>query len=306
MSTPADSIEKYATVLGEGFPEGNVWRHARVLREEDRDLWPKGGKGGGKSAAHVEVHHLVNLALSLAGAAPIDGVRALEALHPLRYAAREVVYRHPTQQPDAPTKLTGQVQDRRSSHEGTLGKTLTQAIAESADPRWRRAWAIQRNGMEFLLCPLPAWAQISWPTSDGIWTDHFLPPDRDLPFTFATLPKPKRSGRRVTILPYDLIVAAGELWEDTLSRRGGTPALAPASHLPTPPASQAEGQKDENAGHLCHKVPASSTKQRRANGAELSDHPRANGSGGLKGLPEGICEKKDFQGCAQAAAVTPS
>lgn len=234
MSTSAEAIERYAAVLGESFPEGNVWRHARVLREAERDLWPKGGKGGGKSAAHVEVHHLVNLALSLAGVAPSDGVRALEALQPLRYAAREVVYRHPTQQPDAPTQLTGQVQDRRSSHEGTLGETLTRAISESADPGWRRAWAIHRNGMEFSLCPLPAWAEISWPTSDRIWTDHFLPPSQDLPFTYVTFPEPKRPGRRVTVLPYDLIVAAGELWEDTLSRRGATPAPAsPASSVET-------------------------------------------------------------------------
>jgi hypothetical protein len=65
MATGAEATEYIAQAVG--VPHGTVARLARILRDADRGLWPRSvGRGGGKNAAHVQAHHLVNLALALA------------------------------------------------------------------------------------------------------------------------------------------------------------------------------------------------------------------------------------------------
>jgi hypothetical protein len=75
MATTAQAIERFALVTGPA--EAHVGRVARILqlaKDADMrslDLWPTGKQGGGKSAVHVQPHHLVNLAIALAVADPI-------------------------------------------------------------------------------------------------------------------------------------------------------------------------------------------------------------------------------------------
>jgi hypothetical protein len=51
------------------------------MREADQTLWPVADRGGGKGAAHIESHHLVNLALALAVADPIAAAPDVVAVY---------------------------------------------------------------------------------------------------------------------------------------------------------------------------------------------------------------------------------
>jgi hypothetical protein len=230
MATGAEAVEAIAAAAGPAFPVGKVAGLARALKEARQDLWPLAGKGGGKSGAHVRPRHLTNLIAALASPQPIVAPEAVKTIRPLRYAARVVVYldRRPSDNPHP--QLVAQVQDQRAPTGEGFGEALERMIAESGDPASRAMWAMQRTNMEFSMCVSPALAEISWPTSDGIWTDRFQPQERELPFTYTSLPKPKLPGRQVSILPYEVIIAAGGLWEDTLARGDVDPArTAPAT-----------------------------------------------------------------------------
>jgi hypothetical protein len=195
-----------------------------------RDLWPSGGKGGGKSAAHVRLHHLANLLMSMAGDQPIDALHAVMTLRRLRYAGREVIYRKHDQALDAPIELTGSFNTREEGSI-TFGSTLERLIADGRTTEWRNAWAVHRRGVELALCTRPASAEITWRSSDGRWSDHFLPPEQEIPFS-PEAAYVERPGRRVTILPYAVITAAGELLQDTLARQTTTTTHENAETLP--------------------------------------------------------------------------
>ena len=68
MTTAAQAIEQVAAATG--TMQATVFRAARALREADVRTWPQGTAGRGKSA-HIEPHHLVNLAVALSVADPI-------------------------------------------------------------------------------------------------------------------------------------------------------------------------------------------------------------------------------------------
>jgi hypothetical protein len=64
---------------------------AKALREAPGDLWPTGGLGGGKRAAHVEVHHLRNLLIACLGAELVqDAPKVVAAYAPLKARMRYV------------------------------------------------------------------------------------------------------------------------------------------------------------------------------------------------------------------------
>ncbi len=69
MATGAQVTERIAAATGE-LPS-TAFHAARTMREANPNLWPLARRGGGKGAAYVERHHLVNLALALAVAKPI-------------------------------------------------------------------------------------------------------------------------------------------------------------------------------------------------------------------------------------------
>jgi hypothetical protein len=70
MATTAEAIE--AIAAGTGIPHVTVERAASILRTADSDLWPTGGRGGGKSAARPKASHLNNLGLAIFVADPLN------------------------------------------------------------------------------------------------------------------------------------------------------------------------------------------------------------------------------------------
>jgi hypothetical protein len=157
---------------------------------------------------------------------PIEAVQTVMTLRQLRYVGREAVYRKHEQTPDAPTELTGSFNTRLK---GSIdfGTALEHLIADGQTPNCRNFWAIHRRGVEIALSSMPASAEIIWRSSDGRWSDHFLPPEQEMPFT-PEAAYVERRGRRVTILPYAVITACGELLQDTLARQTTTPTHASA------------------------------------------------------------------------------
>jgi hypothetical protein len=70
MATTAEAIE--AIAAGTGIPHVTVERAAFILRTADSDLWPTGGRGGGKKAARPKASHLNNLGLAIFVADPLN------------------------------------------------------------------------------------------------------------------------------------------------------------------------------------------------------------------------------------------
>jgi hypothetical protein len=70
MATTAEAIE--AIAAGTGIPHVTVERAASILRTSDSDLWPTGGRGGGKKAARPKASHLNNLGLAIFVADPLN------------------------------------------------------------------------------------------------------------------------------------------------------------------------------------------------------------------------------------------
>lgn len=75
MVTTSQAIERVRDGLS--LPDATVRYAARYLA--DAGLWPKGGRGGGKNAAHIELDHLVNLILALTVSDELRSAPALVA-----------------------------------------------------------------------------------------------------------------------------------------------------------------------------------------------------------------------------------
>jgi hypothetical protein len=80
MATTTEAIAAISATTGDA--EDAVGRLARALRQAEGNLWPRSKRGGGKGAAHVQLPHLINLAL-------VQGVGA----EPAHAAERAQTYR---------------------------------------------------------------------------------------------------------------------------------------------------------------------------------------------------------------------
>ncbi|MDA1023941.1 MAG: hypothetical protein O2817_11470 [Proteobacteria bacterium] len=85
MATIPQAIE--VLIKATGLPRAGVEYRARYLR--NKGLLPKGKRGGGKSAAHLDANHLANLLVSLVASA--EQTKAVEATKPLLKAKLAVV-----------------------------------------------------------------------------------------------------------------------------------------------------------------------------------------------------------------------
>lgn len=312
MATATEAIERIAEATG--MAVATVDRYARVLKQHKPNLWPRSGQGGGSKAAHVRPHHLVNLVLALAVADPITSapqvVPRYKDLMPVTSRTRPMDYSVLTGQapgvtvsrridPNAP-----ELEKRAAWLDGdNLGEALECLIWMLSTPK-----AVSKDEMrsdlrkaELIIVlegsdPIPH-GQVLGSVFDEnghrvMLTDSYYPRG-----TLADLPNaPPGAIGRSARLSLSLFEVLADLWLDTIAHWEANPVSS------APPAAEAAGQKDENAGDLCHKVPAPSKNQPRANGAELGDHPRANGSGRLVNRSEGICEKIKIQGYADAGA----
>ena len=87
MATTSEALTRITAATG--LPAATVEQTAKYLRADSRGYWPKGGKGGGKSAAHITADHAINLILALMGADPLtDAPNAVERLRGLVPTAR--------------------------------------------------------------------------------------------------------------------------------------------------------------------------------------------------------------------------
>lgn len=266
---------KMAEATGGLFSPDGTGRYRRVLREHEE--FPASGKGGGKSAAIVFPEHRAKLVISFGSDTSLGAAAAVKAIAPLRYAAKALVFR-PHAQKGPHTELAGEIQDRRGPGSVTLLQFLSDEIRRNSDPEWRRRQVMHCDGMTISLCVSPPSATITSPTSNGIWTYHFLPEGEELLSAFLGLPKPKAPGHKITVLPYGVIFAAGEMWEETLARHPELASTLPsvsavpdaglgevaASDVPeSPPVPGGAGGCDDPRHKLgVNGVPAPSTPDR--------------------------------------------
>ena len=246
-----------------------VDRYARVLKQHKPNLWPRSGQGGGSKAAHVRPHHLVNLVLALAVADPITSapqvVPRYKDLVPVRTQRRPMDY----------SVLTGQAP----------GATVSRRIEPNAPELEKRAaWLDGDNFGEALECliwilstpkeemrndfrkaeltialegaDLVPFGQVYGSIFDEsghrvILTDSYFPRGEldDLP---KALPGAIIRTARLSLSLFEVLA---DLWLDSVAHWEANPAAI------APPAAEIAGQKDENAGDLCQKVPASSTER---------------------------------------------
>lgn len=83
MTTTREAIDRI--IEATGLPSATVTYAARYLADTPESLWPKGGRGGGKNAAHVNVRHLTNLLLAIYGGDQIkDAIETTRTLSRLR------------------------------------------------------------------------------------------------------------------------------------------------------------------------------------------------------------------------------
>ncbi len=78
MATGNESIVRIVEVT-DVLPT-TVDRTATTLMRPKTDLWPVSGKGGGRSAVHVEPHHMVNLLFGLVADQPSGAETAARLL----------------------------------------------------------------------------------------------------------------------------------------------------------------------------------------------------------------------------------
>jgi hypothetical protein len=224
MATGAEAIQAIGAVVSPGISPGTVASVARALREAGEDLWPMGGRGGGKNAAHVTNHHLKNLLLGLTALTPGEAPMAAAALSELRFdKIRSLTSDKRNLVTDASNRvakrLIGWDEDMTQRETGTFGQWIENFIADNKDDLSRKALAIHYNGVEISMCVAPAVAMITSYSVDGEHSNIFLRREEIAADPNYQDSRVIRRPRKTTILTYDVITVAGALWGDTLARR---------------------------------------------------------------------------------------
>ncbi|WP_140886698.1 hypothetical protein [Muricoccus nepalensis] len=238
------------------FLPASVLRILRVLR--DAGLIPKGEVGGAQHNSHFDCGHLAYVLLSFAAHQLSDAALTAAALGSMRMFASA-----PGGEPREP------------------GQCLHDAVAQAVDDAGR--WTLAHKGSTELLVwpervPLTIELSMDMPQSGKVvWRedryDYYIPQGFGADVGGVV---------RKTYLDRRMIMAAGDLWADTLSRRGSLP-LPPTS---TPAVSEV---KDGNGVFPTEGGPQG-TKSETENGANgalpgateaPSNHdvqPRTNGT----------------------------
>lgn len=184
-------------------------------------LWPKGAPGGGIKAAHLTAYHFANYIMSLATPSPTEAPEAALALRHIRRQWSETS-RHEAGESSTFT-IRGQGAPVTVGSE-TLQDALARIIDIFSDRRARDAYVAAAacrhapHQPEIVLSFDPPYARITEVAPDLAQKTEFFGPAQDsLP---GTTPG-RRKMRREAIVPFEILVAAGELWEDTKARRGG-------------------------------------------------------------------------------------
>jgi hypothetical protein len=227
MATTAEAIELIARDTG--MPEAAVLRYARALRDESKGLWPIGGKGGGKNAAHVQAHHLVNMILALVAPQPSDGPEMVRRLRELRHTKREWSRKNSGGDPDKPGAkfaIFGTVEQGEALFtENDLGKLLEVIITDIAT--WRQAERATGETPEVLsfvrgarwsLSAIPdfsmAWSRYTH--QDGsVSTDQYRHPQGDLGAILSAAAIPPAAIQRSVTINFALMESAAAILSGT-------------------------------------------------------------------------------------------
>jgi hypothetical protein len=238
-----------------GALPSTVDRMMRPLRAAE--LVPMGEKGRNPRTGHFEKSHLANLILSFGGQQPIDAAEAALAL-------REYRYHFTSADPDGhtvipPSEHPGtRVPNFDNLNLGELIEALLDVVAERISaghpvtafplPRAIRLEPVKRRAVVYWRVPEKMFA---WQADV-----YMAPPAAEpaAPEDLDSLVELARIGvsREVSIAP-SVLMAAGELWADTLARRGSL-LLPPPT---TPSATTAGANIETPEPH--HRAPASDT-----------------------------------------------
>lgn len=202
MASAGLVTERLAAVSG--FLPSTLDRMLRSLRAAE--LVPIGEPGRGQRSGQYEPQHLANVLLAFAGHQPSDAVDAATDLGAMRYAQTNPEGAPPPPNPDA-----------------TLGEAVAEAIREAA--RFVEAQARQES--RTFVPKVPAWISLSLSGARNAlvkWRAPAHGPSRDDLYIPTGAYTTNDVVVRETTISQHLVYAAGDLWADTLARRGGDAA----------------------------------------------------------------------------------
>lgn len=226
MATTTETFATMATATG--WTWDAVERRARPLRLASGDLFPKSGKGGGKRAAHVQAHHLVNLILTFAADGPSDALDAQQRLRSLRcrpgrrktpplvtgntLAFMAGVAAHPTVEPTPADVLAQNFGERLESLITVTAKAIARGNDADLDQLRRAAWIITMS-------PDTRFAWVAWSEADNtLFTDCYTEAQDNLWLADA-LDAPPAQIRRSVDFTFSLIEVAATLLADTMAHQ---------------------------------------------------------------------------------------
>jgi hypothetical protein len=194
----------------------------RLLREAGGDLWPLSGKGGGKSARHVEPGHFANLILAFAGSQPSEALKNVARLGAARWVPERRADRAASAYPLSARALLAHRQGNRSRDFDLRGmlELLVQDVAESeamADVGRRTSWTLWLN-------PDLGTASVTWIDDGKEHRERYEPPQ---PGLFTTGQQSPATVERLVKIPFALIELAADL-------STGTPAQQDSKRPPSP------------------------------------------------------------------------
>lgn len=259
MATPAESIA--AISPGSGIPPGGVERYVKAIRR--CGLFPVGGRGGGKKNAHVLGPHLANVLLSFSAQQPSDGPKAVAALRPLVHLGRHALQAEVVPEIFAfrPGTALGAALD------DTIAALASEADREAVQAKIAAGW---RCTIWASLHPLAAW--IEWTNPNGQSTlEIYGPAQQNLPLAEREqaangLIRPPAIVRRITAIPVELLVAAGELVQDTIKRQSSStnsPGMAPDGAVPESESAEAPARASAQSGAMPLSRNTGSTRARK-------------------------------------------
>jgi hypothetical protein len=237
VATGAQAVERVAKATRR-LPSA-VLRTARALREADPALWPQAGKGGGKSAAHVEPPHLANLVFALAAADVIAAApKVAIGYGGMRWNAPR---RSP---PDRTGDATVKLQGAGLLRDDITGRGLVAGLIELLARDTDAVRVLPKANCQIVLEKDPSMPRMALDYMDlNILDDgdydqkHFILRPPDTPITLSRTQDPTWNfladlpdalymlETKRLLMP--LLILLGELWEDT--RRHHMPIILPVS-----------------------------------------------------------------------------
>jgi hypothetical protein len=227
----------------------------RLLREAGGDLWPLSGKGGGKSARHVEPGHFANLILAFAGSQPSEALSIVARLGAARWVPERRADRAASAYPLSARTLLMHRPGNRSRDFDLRGMLalLVQDVAESetvADTGRRTGWTLWLN-------PDLGNASVTWIDDGKEQRERYEPPQ---PGLFTAGQQSPATVERLVKIPFALIELAAGLSTGTPAQQdpkrpsSATPAVPPLirrrqgdSSPPAPPSHPRSPQRTKGS-----------------------------------------------------------